>query len=121
MSLPRARCLYRCDVIEHALESRCHLLVHRCGIVAGHEVRLPAVTRQQALELAAGDARENRGVRDLVTIQVEDRQHRAIGGGVQEFVRMPGSRQRAGFRLAVTDHTGDNEIRIVECRAEGVR
>src|SRR5271155_601056 len=34
---------------------------------------------------------------------------------------MPGGRQRAGLGLAVTDHAGDDEIRIVERRAEGVR
>src|SRR3984957_15263215 len=40
--------LYRGDFVEHALESARHLLVHRFGLIADNEVRLPAVTRQQA-------------------------------------------------------------------------
>src|ERR1700722_14281140 len=34
---------------------------------------------------------------------------------------MPGGRQRSGLRLTITDHTGDDEIRIVEGRSKGVR
>ena len=33
---------------------------------------------------------------------------------------MPGGRERSGFRFAITDHTGDDQIRVVEYRAEGV-
>ena len=49
-----------------------------CGLVARDEVRLPAVARQQALQLLARDARENGRIGDLVAIQVQDRQHRAV-------------------------------------------
>ena len=34
---------------------------------------------------------------------------------------MPGGRQRAGLRFAVADHRGDDQIRIVERRAAGMR
>src|SRR6202035_2617447 len=39
---------------------------------------------------------------------------------IQELVGMPGGRERSGFRFAITDHTGDDQIRVVEYRAEGV-
>ena len=34
---------------------------------------------------------------------------------------MPAGRQRAGLGLAVADHAGDDQVRIVEGRAVGVR
>ena len=109
------------DLIEHALEGRGHLLVHELRVVAHHEVRLPAVAGQQALELAARNARQDGRIRDLVTVQVEDRQHRAVADRVEKLVRMPGGRQRPRLGLAVADDTGDDEIGIVERRAEGMR
>ncbi len=94
--------------------------MHLRGIVARDEIRLPAVAFQQALEFFFRDARQDRGVGDLVAVQVQDRQHRPVAGGIQEFVRMPGGRERSCLRFAVTDDAGDHEIRIVEGRPEGV-
>ena len=34
---------------------------------------------------------------------------------------MPGGGERTGFRLAVSDHTRDDQIRVVECGTVGVR
>ena len=51
---------------------------------------------------------------------MEDRQHRAVGDGIEKLVRVPGGRQWPGFRFAVADHAGDDQIGIVERRAEGV-
>src|SRR5438105_6299788 len=48
------------------------------------------------------------------------RSHHPVGGRIEEFVGMPGGRERSGFRFAITDHTGDDEVRVVERRAEGV-
>ena len=52
---------------------------------------------------------------------MQDRQHRAVAHRVEELVRMPGGRERPGLGLAVADDAGDDQIRVVERRAVGVR
>src|ERR1019366_4634621 len=54
---------------------------------------------------------------DLVAVQMQDRQHRAVAGRIEELVRMPARGQRPGLGLAVADHAGDQPGRIVERRA----
>ena len=85
------------------------------------EVRLVPITLQQLAELGSRDARQHGGAGDLVAVQVKDRQHRAIANGIQELVRMPARGERTGFRLAVAHDAGDDELRVVEGRAIGVR
>ncbi|MGY4362179.1 hypothetical protein ACVW0J_008672 [Bradyrhizobium sp. i1.7.7] len=41
-------------------------------------------------------------------------------GGIEELVRVPGRRERAGFRLAIADDAGDDQVGIVECGAIGM-
>ena len=95
--------------------------MHRRGIVAFDEVRAVAVAAQQLIELLVADAREHGRARDLVAVQMQDRQDRAVGRGVQELVRVPARRERPGFRFAVADDAGDEQIGVVESRAVGVR
>ncbi len=113
--------LDRGDVVERALERFRHLLVHVCRLMAGDEVRFVAVALQQLRELFLRNSREHGGPGDLVSVQMQDRQHRAVSRRIQEFVGVPARRERAGLRFAVTDHTGDDEIRIVEGCAVRVR
>jgi hypothetical protein len=49
---------------------------------------------------------------------MQNRQHRAVGHWIEEFVGMPCGGQRSGFRLAIADDAGDDEIGVVEHRAE---
>ena len=67
------------------------------------------------------DPGQDGGIGDLVAVEVQDRQNRAVGGRIQELVRVPARRQRPGFRLAVADDTGDNQVGIVEGGSVGVR
>src|SRR5690606_13027830 len=50
----------------------------------------------------------------------KDRQDRAVAARIEELVRVPGCGEGAGLRLAVADHAGHDEIRIVERGTEGV-
>ncbi|HEV7137710.1 MAG TPA: hypothetical protein VGN43_13820, partial [Steroidobacteraceae bacterium] len=52
---------------------------------------------------------------------MQDRQHRAVAGRIEELVRVPAGGERPGLGLAVADHAGDQQIRVVEGSAEGVR
>ena len=51
---------------------------------------------------------------------MQNGQHRAIGNRVQQLIRLPCGRQRAGFRFTVADNAGNDQLRIVERRAEGM-
>ena len=109
------------DLGHHLVERDGHGLVHRFGLLALDEARRVAVAEEQAFQFRARDAREDRRVGDLVAVQVQDRQHGAVAGRIEELVRMPGGGQRAGLRLAVADDAGDDQLRVVEGGAEGMR
>ena len=57
------------------------------------------------------------GFGDLVSIQMQNRKHRAVVCGIQEFIRMPTGGERAGFGFSVADHAARDQVRIVEDRA----
>ena len=73
-----------------------------------------AVALEERDELVRRDAGEDGGVRDLVAVQLEDRQDGAVGRGVQELVRVPARRERPRLGLAVADHAADDQVRVVE-------
>src|SRR5208282_662126 len=95
--------------------------MHRERIVALDEMRFVAVTDQQRLQFFVWNARQNRGIRDLVAVEVQHRQNSPIADRVQEFVRMPGGCEWTGLRLAVAYCDGDDEIGVIECGSVGMR
>ncbi len=99
--------------------------MHGSGILAVEpardDVRRVPIAAHELEQLGLGDAREHGRVRDLVPVQVQDRQDHAVPGGIEELVRVPSGCERTGLGLAVTDHTGREESGIVEDRAIGVR
>ena len=110
--------LHGADLVDGALQRLGHLLVHRGRIAALDEVRLVAVADEQRLQLLVADAREDGRVGDLVAVEVQDRQHRAVAHRIDELVRVPRRRERSGLRLAVAHDAGDDQVGVVEapCR-----
>ena len=106
------------DLLDALVEGFRHLFMHGHGIVALHEVGLPAAAVEEALHLVVRDAREDGGVIDLVAVQVQDGEDCAVACGVEEFVGMPCRRERARLRFAVADGNGRDEVGVVEHRAE---
>ena len=94
--------------------------MHVLWVVAFEEVRLVAVAAQQIRDLVVGAPAQHRGAGDLVAVQMQDRQHCAVPRRVQKMDSRPRSRQRSRFSLAVANHSNHEQVRIVECRAEGV-
>ena len=94
--------------------------MHQRRIVALDEMRIVAIAAQQLGQFLAADARQHRRIGDLEAVQMKDRKHRAIARRVEKLVGVPAGGQRAGFRLAVADDAGDDQIRIVESGAIGV-
>ena len=109
------------DLRDDAVHRVRHQAVHRHRVVTLDEVRLVAEAAQHLLELHVRDAREHRRARDLVAVEVQDRQHRAVARRAQEFVGVPARRERPRLGLAVADDRRDEEPRVVERRAERVR
>src|SRR5450755_4582157 len=106
------------DLLNDGVQGRSHGFVHRCWIMALHEVRNPPVAAQQLLQLFVGNARQNRWVSDLIAVQMQNGQYRAVADGIQELVGMPRGGKRSCLGLAVADHASHHELGIVEYRAE---
>ncbi len=110
--------LERPDPLHRGIQRGCHRLMHQRRLVALDEDRRPAIAAQQLLKFLARDARKHGRVGNLVAVQMQDRQYRAVRGRIEKLVRVPRGGQWSGFRLAVADHAGDDQIGIVEHRAE---
>ena len=90
-------------------------------VVTPHQDRLVAVAGEQRQQLFVRDPRQYRRVGDLVAVQVQDRQDRPVVYRVEEFIGVPARGQRTGLGLAITDDAGDQQARVVERGAVGVR
>ena len=76
---------------------------------------------RKAANVVVAVAAQHGRAADLVAVEVQDRQHGAVADRVEEAGALPGAGQRPRLRLAVADHRGDDQVRVVEGRAEGVR
>jgi hypothetical protein len=108
------------DVLDGLLQRGGHQLMHLFRLVAFDEIGRPAAAAQELLQFLVLDAGEDGRVADLVAVEVQDRQHGAVGDRVEQLVGLPRGRQRPGFRFAVADDAGDDQIGVVERRPEGV-
>ena len=75
---------------------------------------------EEVRDLLVGHARKDRGVGDLIAVQMQNGQDRAVGGGVEELVALPGGGQRPGFGFAVADGDCRDQPGVVEHGPEGV-
>ena len=94
--------------------------MHLLRIVALDEERLVPISEEEMPDLLVAHPSQDGRIGDLVAVQMQDRQHRAIMRRIQELVGMPGRRERAGFGFAVADDAGCDQIGIVEHRAIGM-
>jgi len=108
------------DLVECLVEHSGQGLMYGLGLVAGHHEGPPSAALEESNELAFRDTGEHCRVGDLVAVEVQDRQHGAVGARFEELVPVPPRRQRPRFRLTVSDDAGDQQIRVVEGGAEGV-
>ncbi len=108
------------DLVERLVHRGRKLLVDIGRIVADDEYRSVPVSLQKTGQLVVTDPRQHGGVRDLVTVQMQDRKYGAVTDGIEEFVRVPARRERSCLRLAVADHARDDQFGIVEGGAVGV-
>src|ERR1700730_10062990 len=72
-----------------AIESTREQLVHDFGIVAFNEIRCVAKPFVKGDKFCITRASRDRGAGDLVTIEVQNRQHRSISRWIQELDALP--------------------------------
>src|SRR5437773_2617603 len=119
---PRARAnalgtcfgLYLPNFGDHGVERSGHREMRRSRLVALNEMRDIAVAAKQVLELLPRDPSEYGGTGNLVTVEMQDREHHTIQNRIEKFVRVPAGRQRPGFGFPITDDARDHQLRIVE-------
>src|SRR5208283_1613032 len=109
------------DLPDHPIQRGRHQLMHRRRVVPLDEIWRVAITAEKLLELFFRDARQHCRIGDLVTVEMQYGEDRAIRGGIEEFIGVPARSQGARFRLAIADDASDNQIWIVESGAESVR
>src|SRR5271170_6608112 len=97
------------------------LLVDDCGIVAFDEVGCVAVSLELREQFFVGGTRHYRGPGNFVAVQMEDGQYGSIARRIQEFDAFPTSFEWAGFRFAIADDAGDDQVWIIERGAERVQ
>ena len=113
------------DLGDDLVQRGGHPLVDGHGVLAVEpaldDVRAVAVPFELPEQLVLRDPGQDRRVGDLVAVEVQDRQHGAVVDRVQELVRLPRARQRPRLGLAVADHAGHEQVRVVERGTVGVR
>ena len=111
------------DVIEAPVEHARERLVRFGrvgGEIDGHIARVVPVATQQLVQVLRRDASEDGRVRDLVAVEVQDREDRAITVRIDELVHVPTRRERSGLGFAVTDDAKDRQVGVVQDSSVGV-
>ena len=76
--------------LAHDGVERCgHQLMHRFGLMSLYKIGPPTVADEEMREILVIHTRKHRGIRDLISIEMKNRQHRAIARRIQKFVAMP--------------------------------
>ena len=94
--------------------------MHDFGIVAFDKVRLVAAADVQSLQVFVAGASLGGRSGNLVAVEVQDRKDSAVPHRIEEVDRLPASFERTSLGFAVADDAGNDQVGIVEGRAECV-
>src|SRR5690348_12939662 len=83
-------------------------------------MNLVTVGFEELLHILIAVSAHHGGSGDLVAVQVEDGQHGAVAGRVEELDAFPRAFEWSRLRLAVSDNGDGEEVRIIEGSAEGM-
>jgi hypothetical protein len=83
------------DILDGHIDGSGHEFMHLLRLVTFYEVWGPAAASQELIQLLMLNASQHSRIADLVAIEVQDRQHRPIGPGIEKLIGLPRSRQRA--------------------------
>src|SRR5438034_7244283 len=102
------------DFCQSQVEDPGQLLVDGLRITSLDKVRLVAHPLEELLQFVLGNAGQEAGVGDLVSVQMEDRKHAAVTDRIEKLVAVPTGCQWARFRLAIADDAGYDQVRVIE-------
>jgi len=109
------------NVFNGFFQNHGHEFVHFIRLAAFDKIRRPTAATEKLFQFIRLNARQDSRVGNLVAVEMQNWQHRAVGDRIKKFVGLPSRRQRTSFSFAVADDAGDNQIGIVEGRTESVR
>src|ERR1700732_2105697 len=113
--------LDRMDFLNDRVERMRHPLMHDFRLAPLHEVGFVSVAREKSCQFGIAHAPEYGGIRDLVTVQMEDGKDGAVANWIQELIGVPACRQRTRFGFTIPDDATDQQIWIVKCCTERMR
>src|SRR6266852_8709311 len=82
--------------------------------MAFYKIRLVAIPDEKLSQLRITHTAEYRRIRDLVSVQMQNRKNGAVAGGVQKLVRVPTGCERTSLGFAVTNHAANQQVWVVE-------
>src|SRR4051812_32253470 len=109
------------DLLVRGIERRRERGVHLQWVIAFHEHGIVSVPNKESADLLVARASEHRRPADLVSVEVQHRQHRAVATRIQKARALPRAGERARLGFAITNDRERDGIRIVEDSAERVR
>ena len=119
--LPLTRIILdRANLLDNVVEGCRHELVHVLRFLAFNEVRFPTIAGEQLGQLLVAHAPQHGWIRNLVFIQMQDRQHCAIAPRIYKFVDVPSGCERPGLGLTIAHDATNQQIRIIECGASSM-
>ena len=109
------------DLVDGRFEGLGETVVHPRQIVAGDLDHLIPMTFQKTAQILGLLARQDCRTGDLVAVEMQHGQNRAVVDRVEEADALPGPLQRTGLGLPITDHGQADQVGVVEGGAECVR
>src|SRR5215469_1995625 len=94
-------------------ERRGGSLMHRVKIRSFNKIGGVAVATKQRFEFLVTYPRRDCRIINFIAVQMEYGQNGTVSSRIDEFVRVPGCRQRASLRLAVSDDPNGDQVRVV--------
>src|SRR5262245_30645965 len=112
--------LNKAYLIDHRVKQHRHQLVHGFRFVTFDKMWLITVSGEQANQLIVAEPSQHGGIRDLISVQMEDGKHSPVACRIEKLIRMPTGGERSRFRLAITHYGACDQVRIVKDCTVGV-
>ena len=99
------------------LKRVCHFVVRIDAVLCSvNNARLITVAAKERHQFVITHSAKNSRCRNLITVEVKNRQYYAIFARVKQLIEMPSASRRPGLGFAVTNQTSYRQIRIIHRR-----
>src|ERR1700722_9679026 len=94
--------------------------MHDFRLITFDEVRLITTPDVEGLQVFVARPTLHGRPRNLVPVEVQDREDRAIAHWIEKVDGLPATFQGTGLGISVTNHAGNDQVGVVEGCAESV-